>query len=73
MADDSVNRKLNELNSNDDLKAGKPTIPVRNLLQEAWKLLNKEVNFQILLHGAGHNTTAPVREYSYDWIRRNYE
>lgn len=43
------------------------------LAQEAWKLLNKEINFQILIHGDGHNTTDPVREYSYEWIRRNYE
>jgi hypothetical protein len=43
------------------------------LAQEVWKLLNKEINFQVLLHGDGHNTTEPVREYSYDWMRRNYE
>lgn len=43
------------------------------LAEEVWKLLDKEVNFQILIHGDGHNTTEPVRNYSYDWISRNYE
>jgi hypothetical protein len=47
MADVSVNRKLIELDSNNDLKAGKPTIPVGNLLQEAdhlydWCLKDKK-------------------------------
>jgi len=42
------------------------------LAEEVWKLLKKEVNFQFLIHGDGHNTTEPVRKYAYDWISRNY-
>ena len=43
------------------------------MAQDVWKLLDKEKNMQILIHGDGHTTLKPIRDYAYEWIKRNYK
>lgn len=39
-----------------------------NSSQEIWRLYDAEAEFNVYLHGDGHDTKANVRKLSYDWL-----
>lgn len=44
-----------------------------NSSQEVWRLYDAEADFNVFLHGDGHDTKTYIRKFSYDWLIENQQ